>query len=148
MEFTTMLTRNQSAKVLPLFLWTAFASPQSPTGGASHHRQVQIPIRPAALFTSEQGRQRTEIHFDPTSSTVTMKLLVQDPAGYFIPGLHRDNFAVYESIHEHVQAQGWNTDLLQRLGSRPAHHVPPRISSVISRAEAVVDDAIACSPKL
>jgi VWFA-related protein len=26
-----------------------------------------------------------------------MKLLVQDPAGYFIPNLHRDNFAVYEN---------------------------------------------------
>jgi Ca-activated chloride channel homolog len=97
MEFMTMLTRNQFVKVLPLFLWTALASAQSLLGAASHHRQVQIPTRPAALFTGEQGKQRTEIHFDPATSTVTMKLLVQDPAGYFIPDLHRDNFAVYEN---------------------------------------------------
>jgi Ca-activated chloride channel homolog len=93
----TMLTRNQFVRALPLFLWTALASAQSLPTGASHHRQVQIPQRPAALFTGEQGKQRTEIHFDPTTSEVTMKLVVQDPAGYFIPDLHRDNFAVYEN---------------------------------------------------
>jgi Ca-activated chloride channel family protein len=93
----TMLTRNQSVKVLPLFLWTALISAQSLPASATHHRQVQIPNRPAALFTGEQGKQRTEIHFDPATSQVTMKLLVQDPTGYFIPDLHRDNFAVYEN---------------------------------------------------
>jgi Ca-activated chloride channel homolog len=93
----TMLTRNQFVKVLPLFLWSALAFAQSLPAGPSHHRQVQIPNRPAALFTGEQGKQRTEIDFDPATSTVTMKLLVQDPAGYFIPDLHRDNFAVYEN---------------------------------------------------
>jgi hypothetical protein len=93
----TMLTRNQFVRALPLFLWTALASAQSLPTGASHHRQVQIPQRPAALFTGEQGKQRTEIHFDPNTSEVTMKLVVQDPAGYFIPDLHRDNFAVYEN---------------------------------------------------
>ncbi len=92
-----MLTRNQFVKVLPLFLWTALASAQSLPTGTSYHRQVQVPNRPAALFTGEQGKQRTEIHFDPATSAVTMKLLVQDPAGYFIPDLHRDNFAVYEN---------------------------------------------------
>jgi VWFA-related protein len=93
----TMLTRNQFVRVLPLFLWTALASAQSLPTGVSHHRRVQIPQRPAALFTGEQGKQRTEIHFNPATSEVTMKLLVQDPAGYFIPDLHRDNFAVYEN---------------------------------------------------
>ncbi len=92
-----MLTRNQFVKVLPLFLWTALTSAQSLPTGPSHHRQVLIPNRPAALFNGEQGKQRTEIHFDPATSAVTMKLLVQDPAGYFIPDLHRDNFAVYEN---------------------------------------------------
>jgi Ca-activated chloride channel homolog len=102
MEFKTMLTRNHFAKVLTLFLCTGLAAAQSVSGAASHHRQVQIPTRPAALFTGEQGKQRTEIHFDPTTSAVTMKLLVQDPAGYFIPELHRDNFAVYENgVRQH-----------------------------------------------
>jgi hypothetical protein len=97
-----MLTRNHFGKVLPLFLWTALASAQSlPTEG-SHPQQVHVPSRPAALFTGEQGKQRTEIHFDPATSTVTMKMLVQDPAGYFIPGLHRDNFAVHENdVRQH-----------------------------------------------
>jgi hypothetical protein len=92
----TMLTRNQFATVLPLFLWTALTSAQSLPASAARHRPIQIPNRPAALFTGEQGKQRTEIHFDPATPAVTMKLLVQDPAWYFIPDLHRDNFAVYE----------------------------------------------------
>lgn len=92
-----MLTRNHFGRVFTLFLWSGLAAAQSVPGTTSHHRQVQIPTRPAALFTGEQGKQRTEIRFDPNTSTVTMKLLVQDPAGYFIPELHRDNFVVYEN---------------------------------------------------
>jgi len=80
-----------------MLLWTALAAAQSPAGTESHRQQIQIPTRPAALFTGEQGKQRTKIHFDPATSTVTIKLLVQDPAGYFIPDLHRDNFVVYEN---------------------------------------------------
>jgi VWFA-related protein len=91
-----MLKKSHFGKILPLFLWTALASAQFLPGAASH-RQVQISNRPASLFTGEQGKQRTEIHFDPVTSTVTMKMLVQDPAGYFIPDLHRDNFAVFEN---------------------------------------------------
>ena len=57
---------------------------------------LKIPDRaPASLFHGQQGKQRTEIHFDPTTGTVTVKLLVQDPNGYFIPGIRRENFAVY-----------------------------------------------------
>jgi hypothetical protein len=37
-----------------------------------------------------------EIHFDPTTQVVTIKMLVQDPKGYFIPNIRRENFAVYE----------------------------------------------------
>ena len=74
----TMQTRKQIGRVLALLLWTGSAVAQSVSVTASHHRQVQIPTRPAALFTGEQGKQRTEIHFYPTTSTVTMKLLVQD----------------------------------------------------------------------
>jgi len=57
---------------------------------------LNIPDRaPASLFHGQQGKQRTEIHFDPATGTVTVKLLVQDANGYFIPGIRRENFAVY-----------------------------------------------------
>ena len=60
--------------------------------------QVQVPNRPTSpLFNSTQGKQKTEIRFDPATGTVTLKLLVQDPNGYFIPNLRRDNFVVYEN---------------------------------------------------
>lgn len=60
--------------------------------------QIQIPNRPSlSLFQSEQGKQKTEIYFDPTTHVVTVKMLVQDPNGYFIPNIRRDNFAVYEN---------------------------------------------------
>lgn len=60
--------------------------------------QVRIPDRPSsALFKGQQGKQRAEIHFDPANGVVTLKLLVQDPNGYFIPDLHPDNFVVYEN---------------------------------------------------
>jgi len=49
------------------------------------------------LFYGKQGKQKTEIHFDPASRMITIKLLVQDPNGYFIPNIRRDNFVVYEN---------------------------------------------------
>jgi VWFA-related protein len=60
--------------------------------------QLQVPNRPSTpLFQGAQGKQRTEIHFDPTTQVVTIKMLVQDPKGYFIPNIRRENFAVYEN---------------------------------------------------
>jgi Ca-activated chloride channel homolog len=60
--------------------------------------QIRVPDRASTpLFKGEQGKQRTEIHFDPATGMVTIKLLVQDPNGYFIPNLRRDNFVVYEN---------------------------------------------------
>jgi len=60
--------------------------------------QVQIPERSAtALFKGEPVRQRTEIRFDPASGVVTLKLLVQDPDGHFIPNIRRENFLIYEN---------------------------------------------------
>ena len=59
--------------------------------------QIGVPNRASApLFKGEQGKQRTEIHFDPATGRVTIKLLVQDPNGYFIPNIRRENFVVYE----------------------------------------------------
>ena len=61
-------------------------------------KHLRIPNRAAKpLFEGKQGKQGTEIHFDPATRTVTVKLLVQDPNGYFIPNLRRDNFVVYEN---------------------------------------------------
>ncbi|MGC2367423.1 MAG: hypothetical protein WA474_00065, partial [Candidatus Sulfotelmatobacter sp.] len=60
--------------------------------------QIYIPNRAAnPLFTGKQGKQKTEIHFDPATGLVTLKLLVQDPNGYFIPNIRRENFVVYEN---------------------------------------------------
>lgn len=60
--------------------------------------QIRIPNRPQTpLFEGQQGKQRTEIHFDPATDTVKLKLFVQDPNGYFIPNIRRNNFEVYEN---------------------------------------------------
>jgi Ca-activated chloride channel family protein len=60
--------------------------------------RIHIPNRaPNPLFEGRQGKQKTEIHFDPATGLVTMKLVVQDPSGYFIPNIRRENFAVYEN---------------------------------------------------
>ena len=69
-----------------------------PGGGTKEPQsQLQVPNRPlASLFQGQQGKQRTEIYFDPATGFVTIKLLVQDPSGYFIPNIRRENFAVYE----------------------------------------------------
>src|SRR6476646_2198053 len=58
--------------------------------------QMRIPNRSQPLFKGAQGAQKTEIHYDPATGTVTLKLLVQDPNGYFIPDIRRENFVVYE----------------------------------------------------
>src|SRR5258708_345895 len=68
--------------------------------------QIRVPNRsPNPLFQGKQGKQKTEIHFDPASGMVTMKLLVQDPNGYFIPNIRRENFAVYENgVRQQIDA--------------------------------------------
>lgn len=59
--------------------------------------QIHVPNRPSRpLFQGEQCQQKTEIHFDPATRVVTIKMLVRDPNGYFIPDIRRENFAVYE----------------------------------------------------
>jgi len=70
----------------------------SPDSHAATEGEVRIPNRAAtSLFKGEQGKQRTEIHYDPATGMVTIKLLVQDPSGYFIPNIRRNNFVVYEN---------------------------------------------------
>ncbi len=66
--------------------------------GAAGPSKIEIPSRSStSLFEGHQGKQKTEIQFDPSSGIVTIKLLVQDPQGYFIPNIRRDNFVVYEN---------------------------------------------------
>ena len=67
-----------------------------PSVSQSPPQSVRIPARPSSPLFSGEGKERTEIYFDPLSKTVTLKMLVQDPNGYFIPDLHSNNFAVYE----------------------------------------------------
>lgn len=70
----------------------------SSSSGSPRSGQIQVPHRPAAsLFQGEQGKQTPEMHYDPNTGIVTIKMLVQDPNGYFIPNIRRDNFAVYEN---------------------------------------------------
>jgi Ca-activated chloride channel family protein len=68
------------------------------SSNSSSAGQIRIPNRPQKpFFQGQQGKQKTEIHFDPATGMVTLKLLVQDPSGYFIPNLRLSNFAVYEN---------------------------------------------------
>ena len=102
-------SRKNIPEIALLFLLLATAAAaQTPRGGISETNsqnsesrsagQIQTPNRPASpLFKGSQGKQRTEIHFDPATRTVTIELLVQDPNGFFIPNLRRQNFAVYEN---------------------------------------------------
>jgi Ca-activated chloride channel family protein len=65
-----------------------------PEAGAE---QVRIPSRASSpLFSDRQGKQKTELNYDPDTHTVKLKLLVQDPNGYFVPNLRPENFVVYE----------------------------------------------------
>jgi VWFA-related protein len=97
-------TRLSIASAIVLFL-LPFAWSQ---GSPSYHSealaqeteqesQVTVPNRlPNHLYKGEQGPQRSEIEFAPSTRTATIKFLVQDPNGYFLPNIRRDNFAVYE----------------------------------------------------
>src|ERR1700730_18670328 len=83
--------------LMPL-VFATIAQNASKSADQKSGAQVQVPNRPTSpLFNSTQGKQKTEIRFDPATGTVTLKLLVQDPNGYFIPNLRRDNFVVYEN---------------------------------------------------
>lgn len=64
---------------------------------AQSQTEVTVPSRPSTpLFQGEQGKQRSEVEFDSSNRVVTLKLQVQDPYGYFLPNIRRENFAVYE----------------------------------------------------
>lgn len=115
-EKQAKISENKVLKVvvlLALLLMAAPAAVQNLRAGgpsndhqgaeASNRGQINIPSRrPTSLFEGKEGRQKTEIHYDPATRMVTVKLLVQDPNGYFIPNIRRDNFVVYENdIRQH-----------------------------------------------
>jgi VWFA-related protein len=95
----TRLDFKSVAPALLLICPLVWGQSRPPDGGTKEpERQLQVPNRPpASLFQGQQGRQRTEIYFDPATGFVTIKLVVQDPSGYFIPSIRRENFAVYEN---------------------------------------------------
>ncbi|HLH42612.1 MAG TPA: VWA domain-containing protein [Bryobacteraceae bacterium] len=69
-------------------------------GKASGDNRSMVPVsnRPStALFQGEQEKRNTEIHFDPDTQTVTLKMAVRAPNGYLIPNIRRDNFEVFEN---------------------------------------------------
>jgi Ca-activated chloride channel family protein len=87
--------------------------------------QIEIPPRKSeALFEGKEGKQRTEIRFDPSTGIVTIKLLVQDPSGYFIPNIRRENFVVYENgVPQHnattdIEHAAVSLGLLMEYGGR------------------------------
>jgi hypothetical protein len=54
--------------------------------------EVRIPNRSIQpLFHGNQGNQKPDIRFDLASRLVTIRLLVLDPSGYFIPNIRREN---------------------------------------------------------
>jgi Ca-activated chloride channel family protein len=87
--------------------------------------EVTVPNRPTApLFKGQQGEQGSEIVFAPSSRTVTMKLRVEDPNGYFLPNIRPENFAVYEdgvrqnNVNVEVEHAPVTAALLLELGGR------------------------------
>ncbi|MGB7280629.1 MAG: VWA domain-containing protein [Candidatus Acidiferrum sp.] len=103
-----MVTRSRFAVALTLSfsLILVFAvplkglPPQQPTPATQQTRETSpltVPRRPPApLYSGEQGEQASEVTFVPLTRTVTAKFHVEDPNGYFLPNLRRENFAVYE----------------------------------------------------
>jgi VWFA-related protein len=116
--------------------------------------QVRIPVRPQTpLFEGQPGKQRTEIHFDPATGAVTLKLLVQDPNGNFIPNIGRNSFVVYDNgvrqrnISIDIEHAPVTVALLMEWGGRyPA--LNKSVTQEISRAGHQVLDALGQEDKL
>src|SRR6202047_986365 len=131
-----MVTRLQLAVVLTLsfLLILVFAAPltglppQQPTEATQQAKEpspLTVPSRPPApLYTGEQGAQSSEITFVPLSRTVTAKFHVEDPNGYFLPTLRRENVAVYEdgvrqtNVTVEVEHAPVSVALLMEFGGR------------------------------
>src|SRR5258705_8847815 len=74
-----------------------YSSAQQSAQQAGQDSEVTVPDRPASpIHSGEQGPQQSETLFAPATRTVTIKLQVEDPNGYFLPNIRRENFVVYE----------------------------------------------------
>lgn len=99
LQITTVLVLTS---VLVFFTSSRSLSSQQPDDADKHKQsrekpQLTVPNRPvSSLYSGEQGEQRSEIKFAPSNRIVTAKVHVEDPNGYFLPNLRRENFAVYE----------------------------------------------------
>jgi VWFA-related protein len=99
LQITTVLVLTS---VLVFFTSSRSLSSQQPDDVDKHKQsrekpQLTVPNRPvSSLYSGEQGEQRSEIKFAPSNRIVTAKVHVEDPNGYFLPNLRRENFAVYE----------------------------------------------------
>jgi VWFA-related protein len=87
--------------------------------------QITVPQRPGnPLYRGEQGTQQSEIEFAPSSRMVTVILHVEDPNGYFLPNIRRENFAVYEdgvrqkNVSVEIEHAPVSVALLMELGGR------------------------------
>jgi Ca-activated chloride channel family protein len=101
------------------------AAPAAPAEQSTPGSEVTVPRRPASpLHNGEQGAQRSEIEFVPLTRTVTVKFQVEDPNGYFLPNIRRENFAVYEdgvrqkNVTVEVEHAPVSVALLMEFGGR------------------------------
>jgi VWFA-related protein len=98
---------------------------QTSNKNGDRNSQSTVPTRPdSPLYKGEQGNQRSEIRFTPLTRTVTIKLHVEDPNGYFLPNIRPENFAVYEdgvrqkNVSVEVEHSAVSIALLIEAGSR------------------------------
>jgi Ca-activated chloride channel family protein len=112
-----MTMRTLSAGFAFVCLFGASASAGRMLVGA----QVAVPGRPSkSIVQSEPGTLRPlQVSFNPQTRIVTITLSVEDPNGYFIPNLHRENFAVYED------------GVLQRNATVDIEHAPVSLSVLV-----------------
>jgi VWFA-related protein len=147
---------------IALFLLSFLAANgQGPNGGSQEnsHRQstgdgtVHVPNRPQyPLFKGRQGKQKSEIRYDPATGAVTIRLVIQDASGYFIPDIRPENFAVYENnIPQKVDvniehAQVW-LGLLCEFGGR-SQALNKMMAGETSEAGRQILDALAPGDKI
>ena len=125
--------RTQLARVLGLLFCACIVSPKAlaaaqntplkePSGQQS---TITVPTRAGnPLYKGTQGPQRSEVIFNPSGRTVTIKCRVQDPNGYFVPNIRRENFAIYEdgvrqtNVDVEIEHAPVSVAVLMELGGR------------------------------
>jgi VWFA-related protein len=114
-----------AALAILLFLVSTASGRGLQEAPSAESSKATVRSHPAApLFKNKQGKQKTSAYYDPATQTVTLNVIVQTPAGYFIPDLHPDNFAVFENgvrpqnVQVHVEHAPVKLGLLMEYGSR------------------------------